>query len=750
MVTTPTSAFDCDLIDERVIVPPEKPNVTTNPFSPHNQASPAKRINVIETKVVSYDPSIYITSSHLPKPEVFIPDSTNLCMLDISQTQADTVVVAIKEGSGLIMRADQIDDTEPEGSENVMNDPSGYITLAGQARPTVELLVGAEIYVVREDGPNQGLDGLADLEEDIANLDVTVNWFGLDGSAESTGWLDDQPDGLSGTETSTVAGRAEEQSALPESTGVKNFAQDMGSLGIEETEQQAILKQSKRERIEDSEKTRKPKPLWGQNVLRAQERKIQADISIWGLVMASRVHRQAVLSAMDKGKLSIDTTSEQLVGLVFPEEASPTLTFSDKELPPEGANHNKPLYISMECRDKWVPVVLVDTGSTINGTLNGRFVQEGGDFPFCGFPEPWLNTEKRHLPGFEIFFDLQLSRDDVAEEQTDASAEVEQCKEVDSENTEIEMAVALACLLLDPPIVHECLGDDLSVSMIGNETAASPSLSILDTSIPPSLIWQYEEGFLSSSTGSGSEPKSDSTESVDSESDSSSSESESESKESDELDDVLNENCATVAFDYFSMPLIYCINSDFQNFDENDEKEIPPVLKYLLEQEQERFVKPLVDEITQINVGIEKDPRLVQIGSTLSSKERECLVSLLKDFKDVFTWSYKDMPGIDPEIVQHRIPLDLEARPVKQKLRRIFPDWALKIKEEATKEIDTGFLLVSEYPTWLANIVPVPKKDGRIRVCVDFRDLNKASPKDDFRLPHIDELVDFTAGHALL
>ena len=50
----------------------------------------------------------------------------------------------------------------------------------------------------------------------------------------------------------------------------------------------------------------------------------------------------------------------------------------------------------------------------------------------------------------------------------------------------------------------------------------------------------------------------------------------------------------------------------------------------------------------------------------------------------------------------------------------------------------------------MANIVPVPKKDGRIRVCVDFRDLNRASPKDDFPLPHIDELVDFTAGHALL
>ena len=54
------------------------------------------------------------------------------------------------------------------------------------------------------------------------------------------------------------------------------------------------------------------------------------------------------------------------------------------------------------------------------------------------------------------------------------------------------------------------------------------------------------------------------------------------------------------------------------------------------------------------------------------------------------------------------------------------------------------------YPEWLANVVPVPKKDGKVRICVDFRDLNKASPKDDFLLPHIDVLGDNTAGHALL
>ena len=52
------------------------------------------------------------------------------------------------------------------------------------------------------------------------------------------------------------------------------------------------------------------------------------------------------------------------------------------------------------------------------------------------------------------------------------------------------------------------------------------------------------------------------------------------------------------------------------------------------------------------------------------------------------------------------------------------------------------------YPEWLANVVPVSKKDRKVRMCVDFQDLNKASPKDDFSLPHIDILVDNIARHA--
>ena len=72
------------------------------------------------------------------------------------------------------------------------------------------------------------------------------------------------------------------------------------------------------------------------------------------------------------------------------------------------------------------------------------------------------------------------------------------------------------------------------------------------------------------------------------------------------------------------------------------------------------------------------------------------------------------------------------------------------MKEEIQKHLSVGFLSVVEYPEWLANVVPFPKKNGKVRVCVDFRYLNKASSKDDFPLPHIDMLVDNTAGHSML
>ena len=107
------------------------------------------------------------------------------------------------------------------------------------------------------------------------------------------------------------------------------------------------------------------------------------------------------------------------------------------------------------------------------------------------------------------------------------------------------------------------------------------------------------------------------------------------------------------------------------------------------------------------------------------------------------------MPSLNTDIVVHRLPLREECTSVKQKLRRVKPEMLLKIKKEVKKQLDERFLDVSKYPKWVTNIVSVPKKDGKVQMCIDYRDWNRASPKDNFPLPHIDTLVDNTVKHSL-
>ena len=85
--------------------------------------------------------------------------------------------------------------------------------------------------------------------------------------------------------------------------------------------------------------------------------------------------------------------------------------------------------------------------------------------------------------------------------------------------------------------------------------------------------------------------------------------------------------------------------------------------------------------------------KLEFLGS-YTADERDSLLNLLRSYLDVFTWSYEDMLGLDPSIVQHHLPLVPHARPVKQKLRRLHPRWSLHVNEEIQKQLSVGFISV--------------------------------------------------------
>jgi len=125
-------------------------------------------------------------------------------------------------------------------------------------------------------------------------------------------------------------------------------------------------------------------------------------------------------------------------------------------------------------------------------------------------------------------------------------------------------------------------------------------------------------------------------------------------------------------------------------------------------------------------------------------------VELLKEYKDCFAWDYNEMPGLSQEMVEFKLPIRPDKKPVKQIPRRFAPQILSKIKEEIERLLKSKFIRIARYVDWLANIVPVKKKNGTIRDCIDFRDLNLATPKDEYPMPVAEMLVDSAAGFEYL
>ena len=75
---------------------------------------------------------------------------------------------------------------------------------------------------------------------------------------------------------------------------------------------------------------------------------------------------------------------------------------------------------------------------------------------------------------------------------------------------------------------------------------------------------------------------------------------------------------------------------------------------------EKKTIQPHEELVEVINLGTEEDKREVKIGASLEATVKRRVIELLKEYADVFAWSYQDMPGLDPRIVEHRLPLKPE------------------------------------------------------------------------------------------
>ena len=129
---------------------------------------------------------------------------------------------------------------------------------------------------------------------------------------------------------------------------------------------------------------------------------------------------------------------------------------------------------------------------------------------------------------------------------------------------------------------------------------------------------------------------------------------------------------------------------------------------------------------------------MIKIGNNTSPKERKAIENLIREYKDVFAWTYDDLKTFDLAIIEHTISLNEGAKPYRQKLRSVNPKLAPLIKKELEKMLAAGIIRPVRHTTWVFNLVIVGEKSGEIRICIDFRNLNQASLKDNYTFPNLD------------
>lgn len=165
------------------------------------------------------------------------------------------------------------------------------------------------------------------------------------------------------------------------------------------------------------------------------------------------------------------------------------------------------------------------------------------------------------------------------------------------------------------------------------------------------------------------------------------------------------------------------------------------------ETKEQQHVRP-TEELRSIEIDPDHPGHVVRIGSHLAEEPASGLIGLLKRNRDVFAWKPSDLTGVSPKVAIHSLNMSPNAKPVKQKRRHFGAEKDQIIEREVKKFLEAGHIRRIQFPSWLSNAVWVRKSKNKWRMCIDFNDLNKACPKDNYPLHVL--LVDSTAGCEML
>jgi hypothetical protein len=108
--------------------------------------------------------------------------------------------------------------------------------------------------------------------------------------------------------------------------------------------------------------------------------------------------------------------------------------------------------------------------------------------------------------------------------------------------------------------------------------------------------------------------------------------------------------------------------------------------------------------------------------------------------------TYEDLKTYDTKIIQHVIPMKSQTKNFQQKLRKMHPSLEPRVKAELNKLLAARIIFPVRHTQWISNLVLVRKKNGDIWLCVDFRNVNRASEKDNYPIPPMEKIMQCVSG----
>ena len=197
----------------------------------------------------------------------------------------------------------------------------------------------------------------------------------------------------------------------------------------------------------------------------------------------------------------------------------------------------------------------------------------------------------------------------------------------------------------------------------------------------------------------------------------------------------------------------------YEPLGENTQTSVPS-----FEQPPKMEQKPLPSHLRYAYLGNASTLPVI-ISASLTTTEEDKLFRVLRDHKNVLSWSLVDLKGIRPSMCMHRILLENGHKPSVEAQRRLNPTMKEVVCKEVLKWLDVGVIYPISDSTWVSLVQVVPKNRGTTviktenntllpsrtviswRICIDYQKLNKATLKDHFPLPFLDQMLDTLARH---